>query len=72
MKGKIDYPLIGLIKKMNKVGIKTIGCCSGHNKKPAFISIDMKSLYQIKVVDYKKYGKKKTVLFIEFNLKKVK
>jgi len=67
---KIDKPLKPLIDALNKLGIKTVGCCSGHNKNNAFVSIDMNSLYKVSMVDYRKYRKNYSMLFIEWNINK--
>jgi len=45
--GEIDEALRPLIKELNKVGIKTKACCSGHNGRVAYIAIDFKSLKEI-------------------------
>jgi len=69
---KIDYKLIdpelrNLIKELNKCGLKTKFCCSGHNKLEASITFDNKIITNI-VVDkicenfsiYWKFSKKCT------------
>ncbi len=50
--GKFDKELIPLLKELNKVGIKTIASCIGHEGSPkclGYISIDLKSLVGVRI-----------------------
>lgn len=44
---EIDKELLPLIKELNKVGLKTKACCSGHGKEDAYIAIDIKGINMI-------------------------
>ena len=47
--GKFDKELIPLLHELNKAGLKTIASCCGHQKKPAYLAIDMTCLKMIRI-----------------------
>lgn len=47
VQGDFDRELAPLLEEMNKVGIKTVASCSGHNARPAYIAIDLASLESV-------------------------
>jgi len=40
----MDIELDELIIQLNRVGLKTIACCTGHNKLDAYIALDLKAI----------------------------
>lgn len=44
---EIDSDIVELIDALNKYGIKTTNCCSGHEELMAYISIDLNSFDDI-------------------------
>ena len=45
----IDKEMIPLINELNRAGLKTTQCCSGHGKRKAYISIRLDNVIDIAV-----------------------
>ncbi len=58
----MDDELKPLVKELNRVGIKTIGSCSGHGKAAGYIAIDLNSLVCVRI--------EKGSVVLDFYLKK--
>jgi len=66
---KIDKELIPLVKELNRIGLKTYGCCSGHNKETAYINIDFRYIESISVRNtFNEQGEPTPYLQIEWEL----
>ena len=46
---KVDVELAPLIREMNKLGLVTTSCCSGHGETDAYVSISLKSFVDIAI-----------------------
>lgn len=51
----VDGCLVGEINRLNNSGVKTIGCCCGHGKKPAYIQVAPEYGKQMEVAEYIKF-----------------
>jgi len=68
---KIDKELIPLINELNKVGLKTYGSCSGHDKDSAYVNIDFRYIESISVRNtFNEQGEPTPYLQIEWSMKK--
>lgn len=71
----IDNPLVEEIKYLWKNGVETIASCSGHNKYPAVILVDSKSIKKMVEIGYKMwlnpYCKKDSARYDGFYAKSV-
>lgn len=48
-----DRCLVTEIKILNDMGIKTIGCCCGHQKHPGYIQVDPEYIEKMRALGYK-------------------
>lgn len=49
-----DKCLATEIKMLNDIGVKTIGCCCGHQKHPGYIQIDPEHIEKMEALGYKR------------------
>lgn len=61
---EIDDDLANLIVEMNKMGLKTLSCCSGHQKTDSYISISMDNFYDMSISQYE--GKFKVTIWWKY------
>lgn len=48
----VDACIADYVQRMNEQGIVTTGCCCGHGKSPAWVTVDIGSLIQMLQLGY--------------------
>jgi hypothetical protein len=57
-----DEELITVMKELNKLGLRTLSSCTGHNKSDATIVFDIASIKDIVITDTR-FDKRKVIVF---------